>query len=215
MNLWLARITVDSRNPEVRRDLRDVVGLHRRIMSLLPDGLGDQARQQAAVLFRVDETDTGPTVLIQSRYQPQLSNLPPGYGTAELRDAAPLLKALTNGMTVRYRIAANASKRQGVFTQPGRPGPIIPLSGRDAEQWWTRRAETHGLHLASASVQSLDPARGTRNSDTKPIRHSLTRFDGVATIANADLVREAVENGIGRGKSHGCGLLSLAPIRPA
>jgi CRISPR system Cascade subunit CasE len=213
MNLWWARIRVDSRNPEARRDLRNVVGLHRRIMKLMPDNLGEQARQQVGVMFRVDETNAGITILVQSRCQPDLSRLPAGYGTAELRDGAPMLKALQTGTLVHYRIAANASKRQEAFVERGRPGPIVPLSGEAAEEWWTKRAETHGLRLVNSNIQGLNPARGTRANDEKSIRHSLTRFDGVATIVNADLVREAIENGIGRGKSHGCGLLSLAPVR--
>jgi len=38
------------------------------------------------------------------------------------------------------------------------------------------------------------------------------RFDGEAVISDVDAVRHAVLNGIGRGKSYGCGLLSLALI---
>lgn len=212
MNLWWARIRVDARNPEARRDLRDVVGLHRRIMKLMPDNLGEQARQTAGVLFRLDETNTGPTIFVQSRYQPELSRLPAGYGTAELRDADPLLRTLKIGMLVHYRIAANASKRQAALVEHGRPGPIVALSGEAAEEWWSTRAETHGLRLINASIQGLNPALGKRSTMDKPIRHSLTRFDGIATIVNVDRVRDAVENGIGRGKSYGCGLLSLAPV---
>ncbi|WP_425271601.1 type I-E CRISPR-associated protein Cas6/Cse3/CasE [Nocardia neocaledoniensis] len=43
------------------------------------------------------------------------------------------------------------------------------------------------------------------------MRHVATRFDGIATIHDVDLVRSAVADGIGRGKSYGCGLLSLLP----
>lgn len=210
MSLWLTRIQIDSRNTEARRDLRDVVGLHRRVMSLMPDGLGDQARLQAGVLFRLDETDTGSTILVQSRLQPNPQRLPPGYGTTEIRNAERLLKALRTDMLVHYRIAANAAKRQFVR---GATGPVVPLSGKDAEEWWTKRAASHGLRLVSATINTLNPARGQGSTNTKPIRHGLTRFDGVAAITDPDLIRNAIENGIGRGRSHGCGLLSLAPIR--
>ena len=179
----------------------------------MPDNLGDQARQQAGVLFRLDETTTGPTILVQSRCQPDLSRLPAGYGAAELRDAGAMLKTLRTGMVVHYRIAANASKRQATFVEQGRPGPVVSLSGEAAEDWWATRAESHGLRLVNASIQRLNPARGTRSAGDKPIRHGLTRFDGIATIIDAERVRDAIENGIGRGKSHGCGLLSLAPVR--
>jgi CRISPR system Cascade subunit CasE len=179
-------------------------------MSLMPDGLGEQARLQAGVLFRLDETDTGAAVLVQSRLEPDLRRLPPGYGTAEVRDAQVLLTALHTGMVVHYRIAANAAKRQ--FVRGGK-GPVVPLSGTDAEEWWATRAASHGLHLVNANLNQVRPARGKRSPHTQPIRHGLTRFDGVAAITDPDLVRNAIENGIGRGRSHGCGLLSLAPAR--
>jgi CRISPR system Cascade subunit CasE len=38
-------------------------------------------------------------------------------------------------------------------------------------------------------------------------------FDGLAVITDPEHVRAAVCEGIGRGKSYGCGLLSLAPVR--
>jgi CRISPR system Cascade subunit CasE len=37
-------------------------------------------------------------------------------------------------------------------------------------------------------------------------------FDGIAVIKDAELVRAAVQTGIGRGKAYGCGLLSIAPM---
>ena len=213
MNLWWARIRVDPRNSEARRDLRDVVDLHRRVMKLMPDNIGEQPRQRIGVLFRLDQTNVGTTIFVQSRCQPDLSRLPAGYGAAEVRDAAPMLKALKTGLLVHYRLAANASKRQAVFVNPGRPGPVIPLYGEAAEQWWQQRADGHGLHIVSSRIQTLNPARGRADQSSKHIRHSLTRFDGIATIADAVRVREAIENGIGRGKAYGCGLLSLATVR--
>jgi CRISPR system Cascade subunit CasE len=67
MSLWLARIQPDQRRKEVRKDLRDIVSLHQTVMKLFPDGIGDQARRQASVLFRLDETPTGPYLLVQTR----------------------------------------------------------------------------------------------------------------------------------------------------
>jgi hypothetical protein len=43
------------------------------------------------------------------------------------------------------------------------------------------------------------------------IRHTLTQFDGVAAVAEPTTVTSAIITGVGRGKSYGCGLLSIAP----
>ena len=43
MTTWLTQITPDYRNDYVRRDLRDVTAMHKRVMLLAPNGLGEQA----------------------------------------------------------------------------------------------------------------------------------------------------------------------------
>jgi CRISPR system Cascade subunit CasE len=207
MTLWLTRIVPDTRHTAVNRDLTDAVRLHQRIMSLMPDGLGDQARHQAGVLYRRETTRTGPQLLIQTNIRPIPDRLPTGYGTVAVRDLSPLLNALDKGSTVHYRIAANASKRLGRTAD--HPGKIAALRGAAAEQWWTQRAERCGLALRTLTATPMTDATGRRNSQ-HPIKHAITRFDGLAIITDPDALRTAIAEGIGRGKSYGCGLLSLA-----
>ncbi|MFI7077124.1 type I-E CRISPR-associated protein Cas6/Cse3/CasE [Micromonospora sp. NPDC049903] len=206
MTAWLTRIAPDLRHPVARRDLRDITAVHRRVMSLVPDDLGEQPRHRAGVLFRLDHTTLGPVLLIQTALPPDPSRLPEGYGTVATRDITPLIKALTTGMTVHYRIAANASKRAWNGDNAGK---IVALSGQHAEQWWQRKADASGLDLRHLRAQPQPAARGRAT----PVRHAITLFEGQAVIADAEQARAALLAGIGRGRSFGCGLLSLAPTR--
>ncbi|MFG2063642.1 type I-E CRISPR-associated protein Cas6/Cse3/CasE [Micromonospora sp. NPDC048871] len=206
MTAWLTRISPDLRHPAARRDLRDITAVHRRVMSLVPDDLGDQPRRQAGVLFRLDHTVAGPVLLIQTATPPDPSRLPDGYGNVQTRDISPLLKALASGMVVHYRIAANASKRAWKGDNAGK---VVALSGKHAEQWWQRKAEDSGLSLRNLHAQPQPAAIGRAT----PVRHAITLFEGQAVISDPDQVRAAVLSGIGRGRSFGCGLLSLAPAR--
>lgn len=206
MTAWLTRIAPDLRHPAARQDLRDITAVHRRVMSLVPDGLGEKPRHHAGVLFRLDHTITGPVLLIQTTLPPDPTRLPDGYGTTDTRDVSPLLKALTTGMAVHYRIAANASKRAWKGDSAGK---IVALSGEPAEQWWQRKANGVGLDLRHLRAQPQPAARGR----AVPVRHAITLFEGQAVISDADQVRAAVLAGIGRGRSFGCGLLSVAPTR--
>ncbi|WP_012182163.1 type I-E CRISPR-associated protein Cas6/Cse3/CasE [Salinispora arenicola] len=206
MIAWLTRIALDLRHSAARRDLRDTTALHRRVMSLVPDGLGEQPRHHAGVLFRLDHTTTGPMLLVQTTLPPDPNRLPDGYAAVDTRDVSPLLKALTNGMAMHYRIAANASKRAWKGNSAGK---VVALSGQQAEQWWQRKAEATGLDLRHLRAQPQPAARGR----AIPVRHAITLFEGQAVITDADQVRAAVLAGIGRGRSFGCGLLSLAPMR--
>jgi CRISPR system Cascade subunit CasE len=207
VKLWLARITLDTRHRAVRQDLRDTVAMHRRLMSLFPDGLGEQPRAQTATLYRLQDSATGPTVLMQSARQPVPDKLPTGYGHFDLRELTPLLDALKPGALVHYRIAANPTKRAWKGNHAGK---IVALTGADADTWWHRQAQHHGLDLLSLTSTPQPTAQGQR-SNVK-VTHVVTRFDGRAVIRDVDCVRAAVTAGIGRAKSFGCGLLSLALV---
>jgi CRISPR system Cascade subunit CasE len=208
MTLWLTSIAPDTRNAAVRHDLGNVDQLHRRIMSLAPDGLGPHARQQAGVLYRLEVSRDHPRLLVQSLVEPDLANLPVDYGQARAGKLDPLLSALRPGLPVHYRIAANTSlRRSRGGPGPVRPGQVVALRGAAAEDWWHKRAAGAGLALRSALARPLPDARGRRND--APLRHAITQFDGIAVVDDVEALRVAVRKGIGRGKSHGCGLLSL------
>ncbi|MFI9048868.1 type I-E CRISPR-associated protein Cas6/Cse3/CasE [Streptomyces sp. NPDC053427] len=211
--LWLTRILPNLAAHEVRRDLANAVSMHHRLMKLFPDGIGPQARQRLGVLFRTEDNDSSPAILLQSQVRPDLNRLPATYGHAATKDLSPLLHALRPGLTVRYRITANAVRKPGHTTRAATGAPTaIPLTGADADQWWQRQAEENsGLHLDAAHSTPLDTARGTRAGDKRPVIHARTRFDGTARIKDADLLRRRILDGIGRGKAYGCGLLTLAP----
>jgi CRISPR system Cascade subunit CasE len=204
MTAWLTQITPDFRHAQARRDLRDAVLMHKRVMTLVPAGLGDQARQQAGVLYRIEESHNDARVLVQTMLRPDLGRLPAGYGTAESRDLGPLLGWLREGAVIRYRLTANTCLRKSHSKK------VVPLRGADAEKWWLDRVPGCGLELLS--LMSRSPGDAVGGDDPKcPVRHALTQFDGTATITDASALVNAITTGVGRGKSHGCGLLSIAP----
>lgn len=217
MTTWLTRIAPDVRHQLAAADLTDAVGMHRTVMRLFPANLGDQARQAAGVLFRLDEDPQGTSILIQSGHEPDPARLPNGYGTIAVRSLDPLMDALRPGLPVRYRLTANSSRKLGRNTQAGKPLSIVPLHGVEAEQWWARQAEQSGLELRIVTAMSLDTANGIRTDRTtknhQRQHHARTRFDGTAVITDPDTLRERITTGIGRAKSYGCGLLTLAPAR--
>lgn len=211
MALWLTRITPNPRSADARADLADLGGLHRRLMRLMPpDGLGDSPRQAAGLLFRVDQSRAGTAILAQSAHSVDPSGLPAGYGRVESRDLTPLLDHLAIGQRIRYRILANPTKRVGRSKEYGTQETTTPLRGADADAWWRTRAQDNGLAPQSIITHDRDDAMD--RSRGRRIRHAAVLFQGVAAVTDAEAVRAAVRGGIGRGKSHGCGLLSLALI---
>ncbi|MFC7329877.1 type I-E CRISPR-associated protein Cas6/Cse3/CasE [Marinactinospora rubrisoli] len=211
MTLGLTRIVPNPRCAEARADLGDMGALHRRLMRLLPPtGLGPHPRQAADLLFRVEQTRAGTSVLVQANRPLDTSGIPEGYGTVDTRDLTPLLDCLAAGLLVRYRIVASPTRRIGGSKDRGKTEVTTPLRGAEADAWWRQRAEGHGLRLHS--LVSLDRADAVDRSRGRRIRHASVLFQGTAEVMDADALRSAVRTGIGRGKSHGCGLLSLAVI---
>src|SRR5699024_10237851 len=109
-----------------------------------------------------------------------------------------------------YRIVANPTKRIGRSELRGVKEKTVPLRGPEAEDWWRKRACEHGLE--PQSLLSQDRPDVTDGSRGRRIRHAAVLFQGVGTVTDPEALRMAVERGIGRGKSHGCGMLSLAPL---
>ncbi|MFI9787495.1 type I-E CRISPR-associated protein Cas6/Cse3/CasE [Kitasatospora sp. NPDC051984] len=217
MTLWLTRIIPDQRHRDVHRDSADAVNLHHRIMSLFPDDIpSTEPRRHLGILFRTETSRDGDRILLQSNREPDLTQLPAGYGPAAAKPLTPLLDALRKGLPVRYRIVANAVRKPGATTRALYSLPeVVPLNGPHAEEWWTRQAEAAGLALTTLHSTPLDTAVGNRRQNNQRVQHARTLFEGTARIADPDLLRTRIHEGIGRGKAYGCGMLSVAPRREA
>ncbi|MFJ3902467.1 type I-E CRISPR-associated protein Cas6/Cse3/CasE [Streptomyces sp. NPDC090025] len=219
---WLTLLRLNLASKAVQYDLRDAAALHRRVMSLVPDGLGDSPRARSGLLFRLDQGAPGaPALLVQTRTTPDLERLPADYAHARTKSITPLLDALRPGLGVHYRLLGNAVKRCGRNSTEGRWKQALTLYGPDAEAWWTERADKAGLTLHTLQSDACDTltawhgGAGAGRADRTAVHHKGTRFEGTATIRDADALRQALLHGIGRAKSYGCGLLSLAPAHPA
>ena len=40
----------------------------------------------------------------------------------------------------------------------------------------------------------------------------VVQFDGVLTVEDADRLRQSLQDGMGRAKGYGCGLMTLRPV---
>ena len=226
---WLTQLVLNPAHRRVHSDLGNSAALHRRVMSLVPNDLGDSPRAAAGVLFRLDTDRVGaPVLLIQTRVAPDTGRLPDGYAEAHTRDMTPLLTALRPGLSVRYRLLGNCVRRCGRNSTAGAWKQAIPLRDEDAVQWWADRAPAAGLTLHSLLANAGEPlttyhplapapaetepakTRGKKDK-TARVPYAATLFEGVATVSEPATLRVALMTGIGRGKSYGCGLLSLAP----
>ncbi|MDA0564159.1 type I-E CRISPR-associated protein Cas6/Cse3/CasE [Streptomonospora sp. S1-112] len=211
MKAWLTRIALNHRHPGVHALVGDANLLHRELMRLAPDDLGEHPRQAAGLLYRLETGPSGVHILAQTTLEPRTDRLTGGLAASvAVRELTPLLDALTAGARVRYRITANPTQRVGNSTDnPARKGKLTVVFGQRGELWWLERATGLGLHPLSVDQTRLADIR------VGAVRHAATRFEGTGVVTDPQALRGAVIEGIGRAKSYGCGLLSLGLDRTA
>ncbi|MFD0555682.1 CRISPR-associated Cse3 family protein [Stackebrandtia endophytica] len=208
MTGWLTRITVATHHRDIRRMLTDGQAQHRYLMRLVDDDLGEHPRRTAGLLYRIENIDATTTMLVQTAQEPRTERLPSSSLMAvQTRQIGPIIGALHPGRLVKYRIVANPTKRWGNSAAPEQQGKLRVLRGDSAQQWWIDRADGHGLDINSTQWRPLPDVTVKRG------RHAMAQFDGTATVRDAAAVRDAILTGIGRARSYGCGLLSLALIK--
>jgi CRISPR system Cascade subunit CasE len=130
---------------------------------------------------------------------------------------------LQPGKKLLFRLRANPTRAIDTKTRAdGRKsnGKRVELRGEEACMGWLhRKAQQHGFRVLACRIDAgaPDPRRvngkveGQKNGE--PITVASVLFDGILEVADEALLREALQTGIGRAKSYGQGLLSLAPAR--
>ena len=88
-------------------------------------------------------------------------------------------------------------------------------------EWLRRKAVQSGFRLVEGNAFHGGPAVSMSSGEKQTGRRGrriLTiesvQFDGLLEVMDADKFRSAICAGIGPGKPYGCGLLSVARIRP-
>jgi CRISPR system Cascade subunit CasE len=227
MSLYLSRLCLNPLFAPAIKLASNPESLHRKLLAIHPcqpskkAPIADQPKT-ANVLFRVDTSEKGPDLLIQSME-------PPDWDALELAPRAlrfpaetkPLDPQFSPGQRLSFRLLTRPCiRKSGDFGSKAsgkrKPGPRADCRTDEERLDWLRRkshlhgftVESVGLTLFSApAIKSEVPAREKGGCFTS------VRFDGVLVVTDPDKLREAVRNGIGPQKAYGFGLLSLAPLR--
>jgi CRISPR system Cascade subunit CasE len=226
--MYLSRLELNPRSPDVRHDLTSPYELHRTLSRVFPTPDGQDYRATHGVLFRLEPqayTQTRPVVLVQSVTAPDWAQLPASYGFATSKPLAPAFSA---GQMLGFRLVANPTKKEKREGQrQGRRVPLFdanaPTDASDpdqttpAQQWLHRKGEQHGfevVYVVTEEFRLADVQAGVKPSASaakQGLRLYGVRFDGLLRVTDPALLLDAVRQGIGPAKAFGFGLLSLAP----
>lgn len=203
----LSLLELNPRSSRCRKDVRNLQAMHQSIMSMFPDISERQARQKLGVLWRIEPTKK-PTLLIQSKITPQFCALPDNYASTKTKNIDKHLSSLKPGSLIRYRTTLNPVRSSRTDGKKNTQ-TVIPFS--DQPDWWKARAERIGLVLEDDPILIGQPTNYVCRINGQPSKLPIysTRVDGFASVRDAEVLRNALVNGVGRAKAWGCGLLTV------
>lgn len=228
--MYLTRMPLNAARWETRRLMASPYRLHAAVEATFPPGMaaGDGGR----VLWRLDKSADGPQAFwlyIVSPEKPDLTHVVEQAGWPvherlwETKDYRPFLDRLENGQRWEFRLKANPVRK--VRKDKGRrPDERVvgTLQGHvtveQQVEWLVSRAEAHGFELPLDANEAPAVIVSQRNREvfrrgSDEVTLSTAVYDGALTVTDADLMRTALCQGIGRAKGFGCGLLTIAPVR--
>ncbi|MEZ3162156.1 type I-E CRISPR-associated protein Cas6/Cse3/CasE [Microbacterium sp. BWT-B31] len=226
--MFLSRVQLNPNRRAGRPLFESSHVLHAAVMAAFPDA---SARPEGRVLWRLDLSQTVGNVYIVSPQRPDLTALAEQGGwptlpeTQQVREYGPLLERVEQGHRYAFRLTANPTRSSRV--EESRRGKVYGhVTARQQEEWLLRRQEAAGFTVARAlAVESaadgeipaaLDLVVSDRRTLTFSRRETrvtlrVATFEGTLTVTDREAFKRTLTHGIGRAKSYGCGLMTIAP----
>jgi CRISPR system Cascade subunit CasE len=233
--MYLSKIDLNLTKSGVRRDLGDCHQLHRKVMMGFPDQFDaldeskhqkNECRKNWQVLYRLE----GNVLIVQSGIKPNWNRLPEGYLSAAVRELD--FQTIQVGDLLKFRLLANPVRQRTRDRQDANDQPILkldpdgkPMLKKDGStknqqktcrclitqedeqiKWLAERLK--GSELKECYVS----APGKLKAKSKGATIQTIQFDGCLQVNNVTEFLTVLQQGIGRGRSYGCGLLSIARL---
>lgn len=202
---WLTELHLNPSDRQVIRDISDVQEMHKTVMRVVGDGIGESARQHAGVLWRLDSRTRQQRLYVQTEREPDLTRLPDGWTTqTRTTSLARALSLIEDGTTIRFCCRANPTRRN----PRTRKRVAVPEAERDS--WFIEAAGRRGLDVTDLTVSRSERVRGRKDGNT--VVHAVSDFEGVAVVTDCQQATRTLQEGFGRGRAHGCGLMLFVPV---
>ncbi|AFI88541.1 type I-E CRISPR-associated protein Cas6/Cse3/CasE [Pectobacterium parmentieri] len=183
---------------------------HQWLWQLFPD------QPQRSFLFREEEQETKSLFYLLSEQAPQVDH---NLFRVETKPYQPQWR---DGMTLAFSLRANPvvtrdGKRSDVLMDARHQAKAAGLSGVElwqhqqqrARDWLVRQGENAGFTLSSCCVDGYQRHRLNKPGQSAAIVFSSVDYDGMLHITDAERFAASVQQGLGKSKALGCGLLLL------
>ena len=196
MSIYASVVTLDA-VALYRLKITDTYSLHRVVYSLFDKD------EPGRILYSDQKMrDNQRRVYVLSTKAPSDST-PEGYGTVNTTELSPSL--LDHG-TYKFQTTVNP-----VRSSKGKRTPVKGAS--EICQWFTERGADWGFEVDADSIQLERHEVAQFNSKTgDPVTLGYATVSGVLSVKDKARFSQSFEQGLGKGKAFGCGLLQISPI---
>ncbi|MFP3042863.1 type I-E CRISPR-associated protein Cas6/Cse3/CasE [Treponema primitia] len=186
-----------SRSDFEKLRINDPYGIHRAVYSLFPK-TGDG---RDFIFVDKGGNFNERQILILSKRSPEK----PDYGTIESKNIPePFLNQDHYGFEIRL----NPTKREK------NGGKIVPIMGKEnLAEWFCSKSERWGFVTERESLQIQFTGVQTFDKQNGQVTQNVVNFIGKLRVNDRSLFIKSFEQGIGRGKSFGFGLLEIIPLQ--
>lgn len=227
--MYFSRVQLNPQRRHTRTFLANPRALHAAVEASFPPGA--RAEQDGRNLWRVDVVQHRVRLYMVSPTIPDMTHIveQAGWATApgDTVDYGSFLNGLTTGQQFAFKVTVNPVKRQFV---PGERGKILPHVTEEQQlAWFRKRASSWGFApLATPVLSGAAPGDVGGENALRVVerrnrifgkpdaarRRTVTQrqvsIEGQLEVRDAAVFREALVNGMGRGKAYGCGLMTVA-----
>ncbi|MDR1688960.1 MAG: type I-E CRISPR-associated protein Cas6/Cse3/CasE [Clostridiales bacterium] len=209
--MFLSRIELNTKQDKTKRAIANPNMIHAAIESCFPKREEGNERK----LWRLDKLNDKLYLLILSAEQPDFKDFIPQFSPqdalGEVKDYTPLLERMEQGQIWRFRLCANAVR--SVAEVNGERGKIYAhVTIGYQREWLLKRSERYGFLLKDEDFEVVQSStvKFRRRGENALATISMSVYEGLLTVSDPLLFREALTGGIGRAKAYGCGLITVA-----
>lgn len=211
----LTRIFLNPRKRGGRALLSNPEAMHAAVRSAFPP---DIDTSDARVLWRVDSLGDEHILYIVGPEKPDALHIveQAGWDTRppQSADYGRFQDSLVKGQHWRFGLVANpVSSKAGERGTRGRL--VAHVTAEQQLAWLSQRGPAAGFRLLDdAAVVGRERLAFSRNKErgTSRVTVSTARFAGTLEVTDPDALRTTLNQGIGRARAYGCGLLTLAAV---
>lgn len=196
--MFLTKITVNPYSRHASRILRHYYA-HTIMAAIFPD-----ETTNPRLLYRVEDNPFSNeiTILAQSQYHPAAEWFVQNQGFALSVNTKPYNPILEVGDRFRFRLVASPVRRSADGNHLA-----YKRTNEEGDDWLRERQRGFRVLTVTQTLQSLEKISPT---DSSSYAIPVVQYDGTLEVVDPAEMTKVLQNGIGRSRHLGLGMLSLA-----